>query len=149
MRMHYREDPKTWLGRALDISALGSLRNEEHGKFLTQLLLECAEATHIPEVCAVLGPKAALEFIDHFSGMTIKVPKRSQIENAVRNTTIFYRLYRAKTGHRAETARELAAEYGMKYRSILDVYLRMKSKYEDAAALEKELECLKLATKSP
>lgn len=133
-------DPASWLGRALDMSILGGLRGSEKSKFFRQVLLDCAEATHLPELCTVLGSDIIIKFFDHFAGTTLEIPNRDKITQALRDTTIFYRLYRAKHGQRAHLARELAAEYELKEHTVFQIYLRLKKKYEELQTLDKEAE---------
>lgn len=72
-----------------------------------------------PEIVEIFGAEAAVKFMDIFGGMTIKVPDRSILENAVRNTEIYLSLKRSNT---PENARRLADEYGLSVDYVRDVY---------------------------
>jgi Mor family transcriptional regulator len=140
--------PVSCLGRALDLTILGGLRKEEQAEFFKQVLLECAGATHIPEVCEILGSDAVIKFFDHFAGTTIEVPSREKIQQALRDTTIFFRMYQTKPGHKAELSRELAADYELKEHTVYLIYMRMKKRYEMHEEAAKEARCLLTGTKT-
>lgn len=139
----------TWLGSNLDVTTLACLRKLEQSEFFTSLLLDCAGGTHLPEVCAVLGPDAVLKFFDHFAGTTIEVPNRTKIERAMRNTTIFFKLHNTKTGHKREVARQLGIEFDLDTSSVYKIYLDYRKRFEELRETREKMACLKPNTTSP
>lgn len=131
-------NPTQWLGKALDVHICGTVKGARESEFLKMVLLDCAEATHLPELCQALGPDVVLKLFDCFAGTTIKVPSRDVITKAIRDTTIFFTISRTKEGHKSEIARDLGADYQLSEDAVLHIYVRVKKKYEAF----REAECL-------
>ena len=125
------------LDNALGLGIYDGMRSEEEALVFRTLLYEAAGLSHIRQLYEVFGAKCLLKFFDLFAGVTIEVPSREKIEKAIRDTRIFFLINRAKVGHRAGQARELAAEFGLAPCTVTQIYLAIRKRYER----ETELQC--------
>lgn len=141
-------NPVSWLGKALDLTILGGLRKQEQAEFFKHVLLDCAGATHLPEICQIFGHEALVKLLDHFAGTTLEIPSREKIATALRDTTIFFRMYQTKSGHKAELSRELAADYELTEHTVRLIYVRLKKRYELHEQTAQEVKCLLKGTTS-
>lgn len=88
-------------------------------------LLDCAGDTLLPELYEVIGEDRFLEFIERFSGTSIRVPKESDIRNAARNADIYIRV------QQGEPLDSLAKKNGMKTEEVVEIDRRLRSMLRD------------------
>lgn len=125
------------LDNALGLGIYDGMRSENESQVFRTLLYEAAGLSHIRQLYEVFGPEGLLKFFDLFAGVTIKVPSRNKIEQALRDTRIFFLMHRAKVGHRASQARELGHEFGISPHTVHDIYVRIRKRFE----VEQEKQC--------
>lgn len=88
------------------------------------VLLAAAEDTHIPEIYEIFGPEYTLRFLDIFRGMTVEVPSREVIANALRDVGIYLAVVQAGEGTKAQIIRDLAVKHGLTAQKVRSIYYR-------------------------
>jgi hypothetical protein len=90
------------------------------------VMLSTASRTIFPEILEIFGPEAAIKFLDVFGGLTIKVPERSFLEQAARDTDIYHMM--SSGGNQSDIIEYLATKYDMEpdyvrtcYQRVLDI----------------------------
>lgn len=87
-----------------------------------------AKYTIFPELMEIFGADKVVRFLEIFGGMTIRVPRREFLEQAVRDTDIYVAISR----HDApETTDRLAVRYEIPRETVRDIYLRVKALREE------------------
>jgi len=113
------------------------LYHKRYLDIVTVLLVDRADDTHLPELYDVFGREALSKFLELFAGMTIKVPTREEIEDSVRNVSIYLQLYRTTKGSKARVIYDIARHYGMVTDDVRRIYYRMEKRLRGV-----DLECL-------
>lgn len=87
------------------------------------VMLSTASRTTFPEILDIFGPEAAIKFLDIFGGLTIKVPDRSFLEQAARDTDIYHMM--TSGGNQEDIVKHLADKYEMEPEYVRACYHRV------------------------
>jgi len=90
---------------------------------LRVILLYSCSRTVFPELVEVFGPDLVYKFIDLFGGVTIKVPDRHFLEQAVRDIDIYRTM---SNGVRAEALKYLAIKHDTTEEYVRERYVHVK-----------------------
>lgn len=139
-------DISSTLGKSLDLGIYDRLGSMEEAEYFKMLLLDASAMTHLYELFLFFkkiekktAHEALLIFFDLFSGCTLEVPKREKIDQAIRDTRIFYCLSRAEAGTRAARIRDLAREYDLSDGGVLSIYGKMQKLWKNHRGFEDEI----------
>lgn len=86
-------------------------------------LMETSYSSLIPELYRIFGKDKMIELLDTFVGTTITFPGREEIEEAVRDTTIYVRLNR--NSHPSEVE-ELSKEFKIHIDTVVKIFSKMR-----------------------
>lgn len=89
------------------------------------MMLYSCEITHLPELVDAFGDEHALKFLDLFAGMTIRVPQRAVIEQAMRDVRIWMEMTMTP-----EKGPDLATEYALDADAIARIYRETAQRME-------------------
>ena len=87
------------------------------------VMLSTASRTIFPELLEIFGPEAVVKFLDIFGGLTIKIPERSFLEQAARDTDIYQMM--SNGGNQGEIVKYLANKYDMTVEHVRLCYQRV------------------------
>ena len=87
------------------------------------VFVRAAQYTLFPELLEVFGSESLLKFLDIFGGMTIRVPDRTLLQQALRDTDIFQKI---QSQDNPGVTEALAVRYNISPDLVRDIYLRVK-----------------------
>jgi hypothetical protein len=91
-------------------------------------LMERFSETHLPEIFDAFGREGFLKFLSIFSGVTIKVPESTVLEEAIRDVNIFFTLKKARRGTRSKIFQELSRRHHLGLGALRRIYHEMSGR---------------------
>ena len=85
-------------------------------------LLRISHTSVLPELYEVFGTETLLEFLDIFGGVTVEVPSREILENAIRDTFIFFQLDTCEDSEKSDVEKDLSDRYGITKLQVKHIY---------------------------
>ena len=89
-------------------------------------LLRISHTSVLPELYEVFGTETLLEFLDIFGGVTVEVPSREILENAIRDTFIFFQLDTCEDSEKSDVEKDLSDRYGITKLQVKHIYQDMQ-----------------------
>lgn len=86
---------------------------------------------HLPELFEVFGKEKLLQFLDVFSGTTVKVPSQDALEHCMRDVVIYLRLYDLPPSHRPKAVRALARKYQTTSGDVRGTFVRIEKAFKE------------------
>jgi hypothetical protein len=103
-------------------------RSSKHIDALQIALLRTGRDTLLPEIYEIFGKESTIKFLDIFAGITVKVPTKQVIENAIRDTFIYLTLKKAKRNgypKSPDVVTDLADRYSIERSTVKIIYKEM------------------------
>ncbi len=95
------------------------------------LLVSSGRYTFLPELYDIFGREATINFLEIFSGCTLKVPSVQKLEKLARDVTVYTRIERAPGNQKSAIVKALATDYELTEDRIRSLYAKTKVKLED------------------
>lgn len=95
----------------------------DHMDTFRVVFVRAAQYTILPELLEIFGQDDLLKFLDIFGGMTIRVPDRALLQQALRDTDIYHRISKRDDPSMTET---LAVRYSISTDLVRDIYQRVR-----------------------
>lgn len=96
---------------------------EGHFDTFQLLFMTSAQRTLLPELLEIFGEEALMKFLDIFGGVTFKVPDRSLLERAVRDTDIYETVRKSDA---PEVVEHLSRKYSLPQEYVREIWRRVK-----------------------
>lgn len=95
-----------------------------HVDTLRVILLNACARTVFPELLDIFGPDAVIKFMDIFGGLTIKVPDRSFLIQAIRDVDVYTMMSKALDD--SATIAYLSKKYDIPGEYVREIHNRVK-----------------------
>lgn len=122
----------------LDTGLGVSILDAVSGRFVAVLRVALDKAcprSPVLDLFDIFGRDAFLKFLDVFQGMTVEVPARAKLEDAMRQVAIYLTLKKTSASGRPGAIRVLANKYGIPAGDVRTIFVDLDKMFEDEGYL--------------